>query len=287
MERRTSLSIGANYIDAGATAVDSFEGDLTDNIVKTGTVDTAKVGTYILSYNVSDAAGNAAAEVTRTVTVSDMQAPVITLIGSADQAIEVGSIFTDAGATAIDSYEGELTDKIVKTGTVDTAKVGTYTVSYNVSDAAGNTAAEVTRTVSVSDTQAPVITLIGSADQTIEVGSIFSDAGATALDDIDGDLGTYTVSYNSDTTGNAAADNSKLSVSDTQAPVITLIGSADQTIEVGSIFTDAGAPHLIVRGRPHRQNSENIVDTEEDATGNPSVELIASVSVSDSKITVT
>ena len=45
-----------------------------------------------------------------------------------------------------------------------------YSVTYNVSDANGNAAAEVTRTVNVVDTTVPVITLLGEDPVTIEVG---------------------------------------------------------------------------------------------------------------------
>ena len=42
-------------------------------------------------------------------------------------------------------------------------------MTYNVSDDAGNAATEVTRTVNVTDTTAPVITLVGDAQITVEV----------------------------------------------------------------------------------------------------------------------
>ena len=58
---------------------------------------------------------------------------------------------------------------------VDTSTVGEYTVTYNVSDDAGNAATEVTRTVNVTDTTAPVITLVGDAQITVEVGSTYTD----------------------------------------------------------------------------------------------------------------
>ena len=58
-----------------------------------------------------------------------------------------------------------------------------------MTDSSGNTAAEVTRTVYVIlDVVAPVITLLGSTPANIEVGSAYVDAGAFALDNIDGDL---------------------------------------------------------------------------------------------------
>ena len=77
----------------------------------------------------------------------DTTVPVITLEGESPVTLEVGSTYTDAGATANDNYDGDITDTIVIVNNVDSAVVGTYAVTYNVSDANGNAAAEVTRTV--------------------------------------------------------------------------------------------------------------------------------------------
>ena len=173
-----------------------------------------------LTYNVSDTSGNAAVPVTRTVNVVDTTVPVITLLGDTTVTIEVGATYTDSGATAADNYDGDLTSSIAIVNNVDTSTVGTYTVTYNVSDTTGNAAVSVTRTVNVVDTTVPVITLLGDTTVTIEVGATYTDSGATAADNYDGDLtssiaivnnvdtstvGTYTVTYNvSDTSGNAA-----------------------------------------------------------------------------------
>ncbi|WP_345170456.1 M14 family zinc carboxypeptidase, partial [Algibacter aquimarinus] len=93
---------------------------------------------------------------------ADTIAPVITLIGNASIDLNVGDSYTEAGATASDNLDGDITANIVIGGdVVDTNTAGTYIVTYNVSDAAGNAALQVTRTVNViPDTTAPVITLI-------------------------------------------------------------------------------------------------------------------------------
>ena len=192
------------------------------SIVTVNPVDTDTVGSYTVSYNVSDENSNAAAEVTRTVNVVDTTVPVITRLGEATVTIEVGSTYSDAGATASDNYDGDITASIVTVNPVDTDTVGSYTVTYNVSDENSNAAVEVTRTVNVVDTTVPVITRLGEATVTIEVGSTYSDAGATASDNYDGDItasivtvnpvdtdtvGSYTVTYNvSDASGNSATE---------------------------------------------------------------------------------
>ena len=81
--------------------------------------------------------------------IEDTTIPVITLTGDATVTIEVGATYTDAGATAQDNYDGDITDDIVTVSTVDTEAVGTYTVTYDVSDANNNDAVQVIRTVNV------------------------------------------------------------------------------------------------------------------------------------------
>ena len=52
------LGVGDNFTDPGATASDNIDGDLTSSITSSGTVNTATEGTYLITYTVSDAAGN-------------------------------------------------------------------------------------------------------------------------------------------------------------------------------------------------------------------------------------
>ena len=56
---------------------------------------------------------------TRTVTVQDTLAPVITLSGSDSETVEAGFPYTDAGATAGDSLDGDVSGNVVVSGTAD------------------------------------------------------------------------------------------------------------------------------------------------------------------------
>ena len=56
-----------------------------------------------MTYSVSDANGNAPADVVRTVSVVDTTKPVITLVGNATETVEAKGTYTDAGASASDT----------------------------------------------------------------------------------------------------------------------------------------------------------------------------------------
>ena len=71
--RVISQPLGKAYIDAGATASDARDGDITSHIVVTGldTLDVNTVGDYLIRYTVADSAQLAAVEVVRLVRVTD------------------------------------------------------------------------------------------------------------------------------------------------------------------------------------------------------------------------
>jgi len=70
-------------------------------------------------------------------------------VGEPTITVTVGNPYTDAGATATDTIDGDVTPRIVVTNPVDAAVIGAYTVTYNATDLSGNKAAPVTRTVTV------------------------------------------------------------------------------------------------------------------------------------------
>ncbi|KRT57355.1 DUF5011 domain-containing protein, partial [endosymbiont of Ridgeia piscesae] len=260
-----TVEAGTVYTDSGASANDAKDGDISANITQSGVVDTSAPGSYILTYNVSDAAGNAATAVTRSVLVADTTPPAISLIGSSPQTVTLGASYSDQGATANDSFDGDISASIVATGSVNTGAVGSYTLTYNVADSAGNAATAITRTVNVvavtlpADVTPPVITLTGANPQTVALGSSYSEPGASANDDRDGDIsanimiggnvntasiGSYTRTYNvSDAAGNAAAQVTRtVTVTEAIPPVITLSGDNPLTLEAGpAAYSDPGA----------------------------------------------
>ena len=85
---------------------------------------------------------------------ADTVPPVIVLSGSAMVSVDVGDTYTDAGALATDNIDGDITDRIVVDNPVDTSQTGTYTITYSVTDLAGNAAVAI-RTVIVEASAPP------------------------------------------------------------------------------------------------------------------------------------
>jgi len=86
---------------------------------------------------------------------ADTTLPVITLNGSSALTLKVGETYTELGAKATDDRDGDISAKILITGSVNTSVQGTYTITYTVSDTAGNTTT-ATRTVNVNKPE-PVV----------------------------------------------------------------------------------------------------------------------------------
>jgi N-acetylneuraminic acid mutarotase len=103
------------------------------------------------SYTMEYIAWNAAGQVNviRTVHVEDTTAPVFALRGYAHSTHVCNSAWVDPGVDASDACDGDKTYSVVKTGYVNGWAEGTYTLTYALTDNAGNSAPLLTRTVEV------------------------------------------------------------------------------------------------------------------------------------------
>lgn len=153
-EDSMAIAVGAVFVDPGYTAVDDVDGIITNQVTKDPpTINTSVEGLHIITYTVSDAAGNVTQR-TRKVMVSstitlDQVPPVIKLLGDNPDTVTVGKSWTDPGCTATDNMDGTITYNVKKEGEVNTQVEGEYTITYSVSDKAGNKTV-VTRTVIVT-----------------------------------------------------------------------------------------------------------------------------------------
>ena len=91
--------------------------------------------------------------------IYDTTQPTAVLTGSPSVTAEVRTPYVDAGATATDDVDGDITSRIVTVNSVNSSKIGNYAVTYDVADSAGNAAIQVIRSVNVVDTTPPVITV--------------------------------------------------------------------------------------------------------------------------------
>jgi len=214
------LECEPNIVVPGATAVAADGTDLTDQIIVNGVDFEGGPGEYEISYDVTDEFNNAAATVTRVVQIVDTTAPEISVDGDFFINVDCGSAFAPT-YSATDACSGDLTERVTIGGDiVDTTTPGSYEITFDVSDPAGNPAATVERRVDVSDSTPPELTLEGDNFMSIACGSDWVDPGYTATDTCDGDVsglvevsgdevdpttaGFYTITYQAfDGTNNA------------------------------------------------------------------------------------
>lgn len=247
--KTVTLEYGTAFQDPGAAAwirgkdLPEEGLDLTDRITVEGTVDTAKVGKYVLTYTVryTVEGKELTTTETRTVRVVDTQAPVITLTTNPGSFTYPGHEYEEEGFVAIDGYDGDITHLVERT-----EKNGV--VIYRVWDSSGNEAM-VQRTIHYDDPEAPVITLQGENPVWMEEGQQYTEQGYSAYDHFDGDLTDQvqvTVSDDAivyrvtDAHGNVAEVTRQLLYEDVEAPVITLLGESVVTMTIGTAYDEPG-----------------------------------------------
>src|SRR3989344_2156790 len=217
---------------------------------------TLGVGTFTLRFSAVTNNGVESADLTLIVNPVDTTAPVITILGNNPETVLLNSIYTDAGATAWDNVDGNLTSQIITVNGVDTTIAGAYTVNYSVSDSAGNSAT-ATRNVTVLPTSDNPPTIVITSPTAItyttavtNITYIPTDAegnlkqcwysldggvtNSTAVTCVDGTsnlfsglipqqgTNTWTV-YANDTAGNLGNTSVTFTVNDLIAPTITAV----------------------------------------------------------------
>ena len=265
-----TLECGQRFGDPGATAING-NGDSIEVAISYSNgfdPDAPASGSYTATYTATEGANSVSA--TRNITVTDTEAPAITVDGANPYRIQQGSCspFVDPGATAFDTCAGSkpVTSTISGPGgatSVNPSVAGTYIVTYTATD--GTHSSTATRKVIVGTfpedevdqpgtaNVPPTLVLNGDDQITIECGSAFTDPGATATVcgspvqvTVTGAAnpnapGTYTVTYSASANGFTTEATRIVTVQDTVAPVITLNGANPMQVGFGTVFTDPGA----------------------------------------------
>ncbi|MFP4500508.1 MAG: immunoglobulin-like domain-containing protein [Candidatus Hydrogenedentota bacterium] len=149
---------------------------------------------------------------------------------------------------------GELDSRELSQTSFSCADLGTNSITLNVSAADSYDTCDTT--VTVVDPVAPVITLEGDAEVSVECGDTYTDAGVVVADNcdespelvVDNPVDTsvpdaYVVTYSAeDASGNQAATVTRtVNVVDTTPPMLDLLGDDPLEAECGADYQDPGA----------------------------------------------
>ena len=142
-----TVNMNDSYQDMGAKALASSGTNITDQIVtkiykndqKVDEIDTTKVGTYKVVYEVTS--NGTTEKISRSVLVKDKTAPII-MVENHTSRFEIDilkdSDFKIPKATAYDEVDGDLTDKITISSDLNIHIKGKYEIIYEVLDSSSN-----------------------------------------------------------------------------------------------------------------------------------------------------
>lgn len=126
-------------LNVTCSAKDNYDGDITQNIVKT-----IEGSNLILS--VKDSSGNSA-RIEINIIIADGVYPTLVLSGPSVVYLPAGTAYSELGYSATDNLAGDITARVTVGGSVDNTKSGTYNLEYSVTDNANNTTKVVRRVV--------------------------------------------------------------------------------------------------------------------------------------------
>ncbi len=126
-----TISLGEDYTAAACMLV-TDEGKYQMKETSNDT-DTSKLGTYTVIYNYTYEDTQYSCQ--RKVFVTDHTAPTVSLIEGVDT-VYLNNDWTDMSVSYSDNYDTDLT--LTTMSDVDTSKLGTYIVTYTVTDSSGN-----------------------------------------------------------------------------------------------------------------------------------------------------
>ncbi len=222
------------YFD-GITAVDADGIDITDEIEYSGSVNPNQVGTYDITYSVTDSKGaTGTASCTITVVKTDTSAPMLTGVGDRTEAksnaVIVGENFDPMdGVSAIDTIDGDLTESILCEGTVNIYAPGTYQLSYSVFDEAGNEAT-AEREIQVSLGAFAFSETLASTDQIVS-----GDINV-------GEYGYGIIAVNVETD---AAGDGNVAISGLKGATTVVFGAGDNTVYLRYDATEGNEEEIV------------------------------------------
>ena len=136
-ENEIIINYKDEYKEDGYIATDNYDGDITDKVIIENNIDNTKLGNYEVIYKVKDSSNNETI-VKRNVIVKDTKKPTIKLNRNINSYVILNNDININDFKATDDYDGDITDKVIVEGSVNTKKVGLYKVTYKVKDSSDN-----------------------------------------------------------------------------------------------------------------------------------------------------
>lgn len=249
-EDYTELNTSGGWNDNSSTLANRYIIEFEVSLVQTAGLSSGSnfpVGVTTNTFTATNASG-ISSSCSFNVTVTENVAPVITRLGNASVEICQNQTYTDAGATATDNCDGSITPSV--DNPVNTAVPGNYTVTYTATDASGNPATPVTRSVKVNAlpsvtcpadfavyADAAAFTLTGG----LPAGGTYSGTGVSGgqFDPATAGVGVHTITYTY-TDGNTCSNSCTFTLTVRALPTFTTsdavnvscFGGTDGSIQV-------------------------------------------------------
>lgn len=147
------LEVYDEYEEYGITCKYGNEDISDDIIIDNSSVDTSKLGDYKVKYSIN--INDREEYVYRIVKVLDSTKPELTLKGDSNQTVLVDGTYVEFGYNSIDNFDGDITDKVLVNGSVDTSKIGEYDITYTSTDSSENSVSLVRKVKVIK----PIITI--------------------------------------------------------------------------------------------------------------------------------
>lgn len=138
-EKHTVVNYSEEYNESGYR-LKVFGKNLKDEVKVSDNIKT-DIGTYQVTYSYKFLFYNI--KTVRTVEVKDIKGPKIVLNNEDENDVVINEEYVEKGAVATDNKDGDLTDKIKITGSVDNTTLGIYEIMYEVTDTSGNTSKKI------------------------------------------------------------------------------------------------------------------------------------------------
>ncbi len=190
-EMAKTIERNSDYVESGFTAYDSIDGDITNNVI-VSEIDTSVIDEQMITYTIKNSNNDVIVK-NRLINVVAGELS-LELIGSNNITISQDSNFIDPGYYAYDEIDEDISNEVIVTGSVNTKRVGSYTLTYTITNSR-NKKEVVTRTVNVisNEIEKPEVGVLsfvlnGPSTITLMEKEAYVEYGTTAIDSIDGNI---------------------------------------------------------------------------------------------------